>query len=267
MGREGGFERVKGPVFAGSDREGRVNAGFVGTARGSLVVDTLVTREDGQALLAAAEAEAGPVAAIVFTHEHADHTIGSTDFPLCGIIASEGTARGMAAELVRSGQVWAPQGIAPKIATLVFESRIRLPWTPEVVVAELGGHAEGSTVVYLPESGVLFSGDLVFRGRAAWVGGMRPEKWLAALRTMEGWDVETVIPGHGPIGGRDILTEQRLWLERLLERAGQLRAAGTNVVEAVRILAGEFAFAERQLQSLRTALVKRLEFADDGKEA
>lgn len=151
--------------------------------------------------------------------------MGAPDFPARGIIASEGTARGMAAEVVRSGQVWAPQGIAPKIATLVFESRIRLPWTPEVVVTELGGHAEGSTVVYLPESGVLFSGDLVFRGRAAWVGGMRPEKWLAALRTMEGWDVETVIPGHGPIGGRDILTEQRLWLERLLVR-GSPRVGG-----------------------------------------
>lgn len=253
----GGFERVKGPVYVGSDKEGRVNAGFVRTARGALVVDTLVTREDGRALLAAAQAEAGPVTATVFTHEHHDHTIGSTDFPPGGVIASEGTAQGMRAEEDRWGPELAREGIAPKGPTLVFETRVRLPWDPEVVVVELGGHARGSSVVYVPAFRVLFSGDLAFRGRAAYVGSIRPERWLAALRTLEGWDIETVVPGHGPVGGKDVLAEQRVWLERLLARAAEVRAGGTDLEEAAGILAGEFGFAERQMESLKEGL-KRL---------
>ncbi len=256
----GGFERVNGPVFAGADREGRVNAGFVRTAKGALVVDTLVTRDDGKALLAAAQAEAGPVTATVYTHEHGDHIIGSTEFPPGGVITSEGTARGIGAELRRAREIWAKEGIAPKPPTLVFETRVRLPWEPEMLIAELGGHAEGSTVVYVPEFKVLFSGDLVFRGRAAWVGGIQPEKWLAALRTLEGWDIDVVVPGHGSVGGKKILAEQRVWLERFLARAKDLRSRGTALEEAVAVLAAEFAFAERQKESLNLALRNRLGF-------
>lgn len=259
----GGFEPVKGPVYAGSDKEGRVNAGFVRTARGALVVDTLLTREDGRALLAAAEAEAGPAMATVFTHEHHDHTVGSTDFPPGGVIASEGTAKGMRAEGDRWGAELAKQGIAPKEPTLVFETRVWLPWDPEIVVVELGGHARGSSVVYVPSARVLFSGDLVFRGRAAWVGSIQPERWLAALRTLEGWDIETVVPGHGPVGGKEVLAEQRVWLDRLLARARELRAGGTGLDEAAGLLAGEFGFAERQTESLKEGL-KRLGFGDRG---
>lgn len=256
----GGFERVKGPIFAGSDREGRVNAGFVRTAKGALVVDTLVTRDDGKALLAAVQAEAGPVTATVYTHEHGDHIIGSTEFPPGGVIASEGTTKGILAALERARESWAKEGIAPKLPTLIFEARVRLPWEPEVVVAELGGHAEGSTVVYVPEFKVLFSGDLVFCGRAAWVGGIRPEKWLAALRTLEGWDIDVVVPGHGSVGGKEILAEQRVWLERFLARAKDLRSRGAVLEEAVAALVAEFAFAERQMESLRLALANRLGF-------
>ncbi len=263
MGGESCFRNVKGPVFAGSDREGRVNAGFVRTAKGTLVVDTLVSREDGRALLRAALAQAGPVTALTYTHEHVDHTLGSAEFPPGGVIASEGTARGIAFEVEELARAVTAEGKSfdpPRAPTLVFDTKVRLPWEPEVVIVELGGHAEGSSVVYVPEHKVLFSGDLVFRGRAAWVGGIQPERWLAALRTLEGWDVDVVVPGHGPVGGREVLAEQRMWLERFLARAGELRAGGAGVDEATGALAAEFGFAERQLESLRLALWRRLGF-------
>ncbi len=256
-----GFENVRGPVFAGGGRENRVNAGFVRTGKGVLVVDTFASLDEGKDLLAAALSGGGQVTATVYTHEHFDHLVGSTVFPPGGVIASEGTARGVEQEMARDREALAKEGIAPKAPTLVFETKIRLPWEPEVVVAELGGHAEGSSVVYVPEHKVLFSGDLVFRGRAAWVGGMRPERWLAALRALEGWDVEVVIPGHGPIGGREVLSEQRVWLERFLARARGLRERGTPTKQALATLAAEFEFAERQMESLKMALVKRLGFA------
>ena len=269
-----GFTRVGGPVFAGSDKEDRVNAGFVLTGKGVLVVDTLVTREDGVALLEAARSAAAgvgdgakpavvAVTALVYTHEHSDHTIGSTDFPPCGVLASEGTTRGLRAELERMAADFAGRGIAPKTPTLVFETRVRLPWAPEVVVAELGGHAEGSTVVYVPSAKVLFTGDLVFRGRAAWVGGIRPERWIAALRVLESWDVDVVVPGHGPVGGREILAEQRAWLECFLARARELRTEGVPARQATTILGDEFGFTERQRENLFFGLRRRLGLRHD----
>jgi len=131
-----------------------------------------------------------------------------------------------------------------------------------VVARELGGHSSGSTVVYVPSEGVLFTGDLVFRGRPPFLGGARPEKWLAALRTLEGWEVQTVVPGHGPVGGREILAEQRVWLERFFERSDGLRRRGVPLEEAVKVLAGEFGFSEERLGGLRLALESRLGFAE-----
>ncbi len=257
-----GFQQVTGPIFAGSDAESRVNAGFIRTAKGVFVVDTLVTPEDGAALRDAAEAEGGQITAMVFTHEHGDHTIGSSVFPPGGVIASEGTARGVEVE----AKHWPGAGAGPKSPTVIFDSKVTLPWEPKIVIVELGGHAQGSSVVYVPEHRVLFSGDLVFRGRAAYVGSMRPERWLASLRTLEGWDVKTVIPGHGPVGGPEILAEQRVWLEKFLARARGLREKGAPLEEAFATVKAEFGFASRQDESLRKCLVERLGFSGDGWE-
>jgi len=256
------FARVGGPVFAGSSADGAVNAGYVVTGLGALAVDTLVTRADGVALLKAAETEGGRVTAICFTHEHADHTIGSTDFPPGGVIVSEGTARGLAEERVWLAEAMAGEGVKPKDPTLVFESGIRLPWGPEIIIRELGGHARGSTVVFVPSAGVLFAGDLVFRGRPAYIGGMTAEKWLAALRTLEGWNVKTVVPGHGPVGGPEALTEQRVWLERFVNRARELKSRGLGLAEATETLAGEFGFTDRRVEGLRMGLENRLGFTN-----
>ncbi len=260
----GRFTRLTGPVFAGTSADGGTCAGFVRTAMGALVIDAFLTREDGRALLEAAQAEARRVTAVVYTHEHFDHTAGTTDFPPCGVIASEGTARGLARQLERWREELARQELAPRRPTLVFDSRVRLPWDPEVVIVELGGHAEGSSVVFVPEHRVLFTGDLVFRGRPPYVGTIRPEKWVTALRTLEEWDVETVVPGHGPVGGREVLTEQRVWLEGFLERVREVRERGTPLDEAVDLLAAEFGYAEERRRGLRMALETRLGFGGDG---
>jgi len=258
-----GFECIKGPVFAGSDEEGRVNAGFIRTARGALAVDSLVSPEGGRALAAAARAEAGGISAVVFTHEHWDHIAGSAEFPPGGVIASEGTAGGLAAELEWAQGIPELANASPRRPSLVFETRVRLPWEPEVVVVELGGHAEGSSVVFVPEYKVLFAGDLVFNGRPAWVGGIRPEKWLFALRLLEGWDIDVVVPGHGPVGGKDVLATQRVWLERFLAEASALRERGEGLQRAAAALAADFGFAGRQLDSLKAALVHRLGFTTE----
>ncbi|MCL6581153.1 MAG: MBL fold metallo-hydrolase [Firmicutes bacterium] len=254
---------VSPSVFAGSDAAGRVNAGFVRTARGALVVDSLVTREDGRALAAAAEEAAGPVLAVVLTHEHLDHTVGTTDFPQCGVLASEGTAGAMAAEFARYAEELGRLGVAVREPTLVFEGRLRLRWDPEVVVEELGGHAAGSTVVWVPSEGVLFTGDLVFRGRPPWVGSWDPDLWLASLRRLERLGPAVVVPGHGTVGGPEVLAEQREWLETFVGRARELLAAGTDLAEALTRLREEFGYAEPQTPWLRLGLL-RLGFALEG---
>lgn len=253
------IQRLTETITIARGRE-TVNAGFIRTAKGAVVVDTLDGVAEGRRLAEAARSACPQVTAIIYTHEHGDHLLGSGEFPPGGVIVSEGTAPGVARLAGELKSLFAADeaglsethrelrtrlaGAEVRLPTLVFERRIRLPWEPDIVVAELGGHTRGSTVVYVPAEKTVFAGDLVFNGGPAWFGEMDAALWQAALRTIEGWDVETVVPGHGPVGGRDILTTQRRWLDSFTRRLEELRAAATPATRATALLVEEFEFTQ-----------------------
>jgi glyoxylase-like metal-dependent hydrolase (beta-lactamase superfamily II) len=45
---------------------------------------------------------------------------------------------------------------------------------------------------------VLFSGDIIFEGRVAYLGDANTKHWLAVLQQMETAKLVGLIPGHGP---------------------------------------------------------------------
>jgi glyoxylase-like metal-dependent hydrolase (beta-lactamase superfamily II) len=53
-------------------------------------------------------------------------------------------------------------------------------------------------VIYMPSEKVLFSGDIVFRGRIPYVGDADSGHWIAALNTVLKYDTKVIVPGHGP---------------------------------------------------------------------
>jgi glyoxylase-like metal-dependent hydrolase (beta-lactamase superfamily II) len=59
-------------------------------------------------------------------------------------------------------------------------------------------HTPEDLVVYLPSEGVLFAGDLVFRGRIPFVGQADSGRWGKALGDMLTLQPKVVVPGHGP---------------------------------------------------------------------
>jgi len=63
---------------------------------------------------------------------------------------------------------------------------------------------------------LLFSGDLVFAGRMPYMGQAEFRRWLEALSVLETWNVDILVPGHGPQGGKELLTRQREWLEKYI---------------------------------------------------
>jgi len=263
------LEELTGSVRAGTE-EGQVdaNAGFVVTRRGALLVDAFSAPADGRPLYEAARTEAGQVVGLVYTHEHGDHVFGSADYPDdLLILASRDTAAGLRAAVDRYAEDIARYGLVARFPTLEFEARVVLPWEPEIVIAELGGHARGSTVVFVPSTHVLFAGDLVFAAGAAWVGHGDLDRWIAALRELEGWGATRVVPGHGPVGGPEVLTRQRQWLESFAGRLGQLRADGEPAGAALTRLVEEFelneknGYNERLWGVLETALRERFGFS------
>ncbi len=75
-------------------------------------------------------------------------------------------------------------------------------------IIHMPGHTAPQTSVYVPEEGVVFTGDNVFHKCRTWMQECDPWEWLAALDQIAALDVETIVPGHGEPCGKDYLREQ-----------------------------------------------------------
>ena len=84
------------------------------------------------------------------------------------------------------------------------------------MVAELipvgPAHTYGDIIVYLPEKKVLFAGDVGFFYVAPYVHWGNFSNWILELNRILDMDVTTIVPGHGPIGGKREIAEQRDYL-------------------------------------------------------
>lgn len=70
-----------------------------------------------------------------------------------------------------------------------------------------GGHTPGDSMVWLPQQGVLFSGDVVYVDR---VLGLHPvsnsKNWLESFAVIEQLNPKVIVPGHGQV--TDLATAQ-----------------------------------------------------------
>jgi glyoxylase-like metal-dependent hydrolase (beta-lactamase superfamily II) len=130
-------------------------------------------------------------------------------------------------------------GIATTPPNRVFEGELQLRvGDKEVLLIELGpAHTRGDAVVYVAGDKTLFTGDLLFKDAhpIIWEGPV--SNWTAALRRLLDMDIETVVPGHGPVGDKSGLRETLHYLEVLTAEARRRYDAGMSLDDAVRDMA------------------------------
>lgn len=190
-----------------------------------LVIDTGGTAEDGKQVYEKATS-LGPVAFVINTHEHADH-LGGNRFFDCPVIASAPA---------RSAIGKYNQELYP-LPDISFTEGLSLYLGEPIELRLQGGHCPGVSTIYFPERKLLFVGDLVFNGRMPYMGMADFRLWIDNLAKLESWDAETVVPGHGPVGGKEILARQREWLEGFVRDVQEWRSDGVNQQEMfVRVL-------------------------------
>jgi cyclase len=225
------------------DRGAVGNAAFVDLGGEALVFDTHFTPGAARELRAAAEELAGPVRWVVNSHWHGDHVRGNAVFEDATILSTARTRELIATRgeerlraLKEGGledveQDLRARGMLDELA-LLAELKAELPaleqrlpdetWEGrrDVGHAELltwgGGHSDSDGVVWLREQRVAFAADLVFVGRQLWAGDGDPARWLTILERLGELGIETVVPGHGPVGGPQDLATVRDYLEALL---------------------------------------------------
>lgn len=206
---------------------------------GLLLVDAQSPRRVGLADSVLRTITAAPVRTVVFTHYHEDHTGGMPHWRAGGASAV--------------GHVSLPAQMAKDTVITDWEGWHRTPAVPQAMpdrtftdrlVLDAGGvrvelihippaHTDGDLVVWLPERNLLHSGDLVEPGAPPfidwWAGGSLDGMIAAADQLLALVNDSTrIVPGHGPVIGRETLVEHRRMLVTLRDAIGnQVRQGRT----------------------------------------
>ena len=188
------------------------NAGFFVTDEGVVVVDALGSPALAQELLREIH-RVTPQALryVVVTHYHADHIYGLQTLVQAGAkvighasareyLNSDTAQRRLEASRIELAPwIDANTRLVPADQWLdTQETRFRLG-SMDFVVDHVGpAHTPEDVVVFVPQLGVLFAGDLFFQGRIPFVGQADSRLWIQALNRLMKYQPKIVIPGHGP---------------------------------------------------------------------
>jgi glyoxylase-like metal-dependent hydrolase (beta-lactamase superfamily II) len=164
-----------------------------------------------------------PIRYVLDTHHHGDHAGSNADFMAVGEVISHRNAR---ANMVRNNQPGAPR-IVFGSETAVFLGGV------EAQAHHFGpGHTNGDAVIYFPDLRTIHTGDLFIWGQRTDGSTLAPFMdyrnggsglaWTTTLDGVLALDFDTVIPGHGPILGRD---EVRTFRDRMQTLQERMRAA------------------------------------------
>ena len=217
------------------------NAGVVITDSGVLVVDALGSPALAQQLLALIRQKTDqPVRYVVVTHCHADHLYGLQVFRQAGarIVAHTGCRDYLGSDAAQQRLAISRDELFPWIDE---HTRLEMPdlWLGEGgseddLVLQMGprsfrvrhagpSHTAEDVIVHDPHTGVLFAGDIVFRGRLPFVGGADSRRWVGAIDRMLALQARILVPGHGPVSQQpaDDLRQTRDYLVFLRQSMGQ----------------------------------------------
>jgi glyoxylase-like metal-dependent hydrolase (beta-lactamase superfamily II) len=236
------------------------NAGLIVGDGRSLLVDTLFDLDLTARMLdeMAAQTSAAPVGTVVNTHANGDHCYGNTEVTKrwddVEIVASTACAEEMAhvppamlaalneapgeiGDLFRSyfGE-FNFAGIELEPPTRTFDGRIELDVAGRAVeLIEVGpAHTAGDVLVHLPDAQTVYTGDILFIGGTpiVWAGPL--SNWIAACDLMLAMDVETVVPGHGPLTDTTGIVAVRDYLAFVEAEASGRFEAGVDAFDAAR---------------------------------
>jgi glyoxylase-like metal-dependent hydrolase (beta-lactamase superfamily II) len=194
------------------------NVGILATDAGSVVVDTMTFRAQGQEIMAFAEKLGrGPVQAIINTHYHMDHTHGNPAFASGTKVVS--TARTLDYLNYFDADYWRGDA-AGTLPNETFDDSHELKIGNKTLrlIHPGRGHTGGDLVVLFVEDRVLHTGDLFFNGRYPNIdleAGGSVREWDATLDRILALDFDKVIPGHGPPSDREGLLGFQRFIRQL----------------------------------------------------
>lgn len=235
---------------------GYSNAGLVAGQGTSLLVDTLFDLKLTQEMLDAMRGVTAqrPIDTVVNTHANGDHCYGNQLVRDARIIASDAAAHEMddvpppllhgfkQLDLGEDANAFVKDAFGP----FTFDDIESVPPTEmfsgsmtvdvggrSVTLEEVGpAHTLGDVIAWLPDAGVVFTGDILFHNSTPimWAGPVG--NWIAACRRVRELAPSVVVPGHGALADVDGVARLERYLEWIDGEVAQRHGAGMSAIDA-----------------------------------
>lgn len=218
------------------------NAGIVIGEDGVIVIDTLISAKEAKRFIKDIRTITDkPIKYVVNTHYHLDHVLGNAEFAKLGaVIISHVEDR---KNFVAKGETTLKnyrnygltesdiEGTSIAYPQLSFTGRMEIDLGNIRVelLSAVNSHTSGSIFVVVPDSKVVFAGDVLFTGYHPYMAEGNIKGWLGALDQLAKLDVTAVIPGHGPISSAQDISDMKAYLVLFDKKARQLATKSSDV--------------------------------------
>ena len=184
-----------------------------------------------------------PIKYLINTHYHGDHTGGNESFAKDGVLVvaqinvknrlAAGTTNGLTGAKTAPAQPGALPG-----DTYTNFSKVRLPGRVADLKHIANAHTDGDTYVWFKTANVLSTGDTFTNGRYPnidFANGGNIKGMIAAADTyLKLVNPKTrIVPGHGPVADKTVLTDYRTMLVTARDRMAKLVKEGKSEDEVV----------------------------------
>jgi quinoprotein relay system zinc metallohydrolase 2 len=222
------------------------NLGAIVGEEAIAVIDTGGSRAEGEAFLAALQQRSTkPIRYVVNTHVHPDHIFGNIAFRDTGavFVGHKNLPRAMATRgphylssfRETMGALLDEVILIPPSLTVERETILDLGGRAIVLKAWRTAHSDSDLTVLDPQSGTLFTGDLLFLRHVPIVDGSLLG-FLSVIDELRKIEAVRVVPGHGPAVAPwpQALDAQKAYLDRLTRDLRADIAKGETLAESVK---------------------------------
>ncbi len=209
------------------------NIGIVAGDDSLLLIDTRISHRQADEILSDLRSLTPlPVRVVVNTHGHSDHAFGNHRFRPAQIWGHDRCVTMIEAtgERQRAAAAAAIPDLAAELADVVFDPPDRTFTESAIVDVDAGGrsvelaylgrgHTDNDIVVRVPDTDVLFAGDLLEADATPFFGDGYPIEWPVTVERLVELATGVVVPGHGSIGDRAFAIRQMVEFRTVAELA------------------------------------------------
>jgi len=181
---------------------------------------------------------------LVSTHFHADHTDGNAGFVASGalLVAHENTHRRLAeGSMLEAFELVTPPADPANLPLITLERDLRLRFNGETIDLQHlpAAHTDGDLIVRFRNADVIHAADVWFNGMYPFIDTRHGATLAGAIAGVDrvlllAGENTPIIPGHGPVGGREELATYRAMLATVQGRLSALKAQGFTLPEVLK---------------------------------